>query len=221
MYIQRVVFTPAIGKANELQPILEERARQRQAEGVSIGMGRSQFGSAPGFVFNIRHESLAALQAQFERNRTDPAFKAFQERITPLLGAATSASVIEPIVPFQPAATPNRFAQRVVLSPAPGKTAEMRSLVAERIRQRQASGASASLAQTVFAPENALVVVLGFQSLAEIDALRDGQRDNEEWQAYLMKIDSLSARLPAIELLEILVPMQPVAERELAGAATR
>ncbi len=57
MFYQRIVVTPALGKANELRSLLEERVRADQSRIRTLLVERI-LGKGQGFVVGIFHENL-------------------------------------------------------------------------------------------------------------------------------------------------------------------
>ncbi len=92
------------------------------------------------------------------------------------------------------------YSQRVSLFPAPGKNAEVRQILEERTRQRQAHGVRASLASSAFAVEPCFALTTQFEDLGALETYRDsplGQPDP--------RVASLTGQPARLELYEILL----------------
>ncbi len=220
MYVQRNTYSAALGKGDDLRQLLQEAIIGYQADGIRIGLSRTVFGPAGEFTTITLAQSLAELQATRERILGGSAYRTRTAKSATLLSTQPVSSLIEPIVPFPEGPNPNRWGQRVVLTPAVGKFNDLRRITEERIRARQAR-LRISLAQTVFGVDQALVVNISLADFAAIDALREMNRTDADFISYQEQIQPLLARNPEVTLFEVLVPVQPAAIREMAGAATR
>ena len=220
MYIQRNTYSAAIGKGEDLRQLLNEAIIGYQADGIRIGLSRLVYGEAGQLTTITVCESLAELQATRERILAGSAYRTRVAQTIPLLSRQPVSSLVEPIIPFPEGGTTNRWGQRVVFTPLVGKLPELRSILEERVRARQAE-VRISLAQTVFGAEQALILNLSLPDFAAIDALRESNRTDPNFIAFQERIQPLLARAGELSLHEILVPVQPARAREMAGAATR
>src|SRR5437764_20533 len=101
MYIQRITFFPALGKGPELRPILEERVRQRQAQGTRAGLQSAVFGAdGPAFSLGIQVADLEAL----ETVRANPL--PVDPRIAALSRQPNLIELYEVLLPAQPGNAP-------------------------------------------------------------------------------------------------------------------
>lgn len=220
MYVQRNTYSAAVGKGDALRQLLQEAVTGYQADGIRIGLSRTVFGVAGELTTITLANSLAELQATRERIVGASAYRARVAQSVALLAAQPVSSLSEPIIPFPEGPNPNRWLQRVVLTPAVGKLNELRRLTEERVRARQ-SDLRIALLQTVFGADQALIVNISLPDFAAVDALRETNRTDQDFQRYQEEIQPLLARSPEVTLFEVLVPVQPAATREMAGAATR
>lgn len=222
MYVQRVMLSPSRGKANQLRSALEERVRARQAAGVRTGLSQIIFGADQPFVIVIAADNLAGLQAIRDRGRDDPDFQALITRVDGLIDRSPDISLIETLsAPQDPPATPDRFAQRVLFTPALGKANELRGALEQRVALRRSERIQCNLSQVVFGAETGLALRLLFSDLAGLEALRARNLTDPGFQQFQARIASLTTGPVTVDLSEILIPMQPVATREMAAAATR
>ncbi len=101
MYVQRVSFYPALGKAFELRAALEDRVKARQAQGLHMGL-QERIASSDGALFTlvIMHRSLADLEELRRRNLTDDAFRAFVTKASSLSIKQPTTELAEVLVPL-------------------------------------------------------------------------------------------------------------------------
>lgn len=100
------------------------------------------------------------------------------------------------------------YVQRESSYPAPGKGAELRACLEERVKAAHAKGRAASLAVQLFAGAAGAGYVrnIRFQDLAAYDATRRQNQADPAFQALTQKITPLLSRPNAIELFEVLIP---------------
>ncbi len=219
MFIQRVVLTAAIGKSPQLQAVLEERARQLQAKGQRLGLNRTLVGDGPQFVVTAIHENLAAFQARLQENQQDSTIQPFMDRLSPLLGERAQSSLLEVIIQPPETAFTAKFSQRFALTPAVGKQLEMQQILTDRLTN--GPPIISALAATAAGGPQQFAVTVFYANLADADALSAAIRVDPTWPAFTAAISAVSGANPVVDLMEVLVPIQPAEVRELAGAATR
>ena len=98
------------------------------------------------------------------------------------------------------------FIERVRIYPALGKEPELRAVLEEWVKKRQAQGMEFSLSVQLYAPEGATFVNSSkFRDLAEVETRRRQNQADPAYQAVAAKVASLS-RIPAKRsLYEVLV----------------
>ena len=203
MYTQRVTFFPAIGKGPELRPILEERARLRQAQGVRANLQTTVFAGEQRFNLNLQVDDLGALDAV--RAKPLPV----DTRIAPLTRQPNHLSLYENLLAAQAAPTPARYIQRISRMPLPGKGRELIALVLERAKARQAEGIRTSISvQVAGAASGTLVTNLIFTSLAELEKQRARNQTDAAQQQFQATVATLAGP-NRVEIFETLVPFQP------------
>lgn len=220
MYVQRTTYSAAVGKGEELRRLLQEAVIGYQADGIRIGLGREVFGVAGEITTIVLANTLAELQETRERILAGAGYRARVAQSIALLAAQPVSTLSEPIVPFPQDGNVPKYTQRVVLTPAVGKFNDLRRITEERVLARRAQ-MRISLAQTVFGTGQAIIVNIGLADFAAVEALRELNRTDSEFIAYQEQLQLLLARTAEISLHEVLVPVQPAAIREMAGAATR
>jgi len=211
MFVQRLVFAPALGKFPDLRALLTERVKQRQAEGVDAALAVAIDPTPDGawFAMNIRHADLAALEAFRDRNAADAGFQAWNAKLVPLLGRNPAGDISETLsVP--PPGGPVRFIQRITFRPAPGRLPELRAMQMERVKQRQADGARVGLAVTLGGEEGSETIFFALHaSLKDFEATRQKLGADPAAQLFVQRISTLMTRPPRVTLAEILVPFKP------------
>lgn len=100
-FTYRDLLYPATGKAAAVRGILEERAKSQQARGFLYGLQAKVFGEeGPVFAASAGFPDMAALEKYREGNRQDPATRAFQEKLYPLLARPNRFELYQVLVPF-------------------------------------------------------------------------------------------------------------------------
>lgn len=195
-----------MGKAPELRPILEERARQRQAEGVRSSLASVIFGEdAPAFRSTSIFDDLAALQAFRERIAGDTSMAA---RIAPLVRSIVRPELFEIIVPATPGAFTAHYVQRVENRALVGKAPALRALLEERAKALNADGQPIVLSMAVAGAGPTFVTTLPLESLSALEKLRARNQSDPAFQAFVEKLSGLSAG-GSSSLMEVIVPFPP------------
>ena len=100
------------------------------------------------------------------------------------------------------------YMQRIFLYPHPEKIAEVRALLVERAKARQASGIRVALAELIAGSDTPQFTVSTlFEDLAAFEAFRKRDQSDADFQKFVAKIGSLIRKPTAFDLLEVLVPM--------------
>jgi hypothetical protein len=205
MYSHQITYFPAIGKGPELRPILEERVRQRQSEGVRASLTTVVYGGeAPAFRANMSFEDLAALQVFRDRIAGAPL------AATPsLMRHAVRPELYEILLPATQAGFTPRYIQRLEITPQMGKAAAVRELVTERARMRNSEGTPAAVSVAVTSQGPApFVLALIFDSLSGIEKFRARNQADKSFETYVAKISAVTTGTSS-SILEVLIPFQP------------
>jgi len=99
------------------------------------------------------------------------------------------------------------FSQRVTNYPAAGKGPELRTLLEERVKARQAKGLRTGLSTQMFGADGAAYVIT--TTYADLAALEKSRRENQSdpaSRAFQAKLAGLQRVPQTIELFEILMP---------------
>lgn len=100
------------------------------------------------------------------------------------------------------------YMQRVSLYPNPQNIAEIRTLLVERAKARQASGTRVALTELVAGSDTPQFTVSTlFEDLAAFEALRKRDQSDADFQKFVAKIGSLIRKPAEFDLLEVLVQM--------------
>ena len=100
------------------------------------------------------------------------------------------------------------YMQRVTIYPIPDNIAEVRTLLVERAKARQAAGMQLALSELVAgndAPQ--FTVAVRFDDLAAFEASRKRDQSDADFQKFVARLTSLLRRSNAFDLAEVLVPM--------------
>ena len=100
------------------------------------------------------------------------------------------------------------YALRMTQFAALGKMAELREVHAAQARVRQAQGIRASLTAPIVGGAPRLIIGLAFETLADLQALRERNLSDKQFQAFAAKAAQLIAKPGESELWEVLTPAQ-------------
>lgn len=206
MYIQRIIHVPALGKGAELRAALEERNAAGNAA-APHALGVTMFALEPAFVHSIRFESLGAIEAYQERQQGNAAFQAQAGKIAACLARPQGVLLYEDLMGTE-LTTPAKFLVRNRVSPAPGKVAELRAALEERIKTSHPPGvAGARLSRQVASVDGpAFVVSLFYTSMAGMDEHRSANDKDLSFATYANKVASLSRAPMQQRVTRILIP---------------
>jgi hypothetical protein len=101
------------------------------------------------------------------------------------------------------------YALRMTQFAALGKMPELRELHATQARARQAQGIRASLTVPIVGGEPRLNVGIAFETLADLQAFRERNLSDKQFQAFAAKASQLTAKPGVSELWEVLTPAGP------------
>ena len=100
------------------------------------------------------------------------------------------------------------YMQRVSIYPNPANIAEVRTLLIERAKARQASGIRVAISEVVAGSKTPQFLVSTlFENLAAFETLRKQDQTDADFQKFAAKIGSLIREPAAFDLMEVLVQM--------------
>ncbi len=100
------------------------------------------------------------------------------------------------------------YAQRISIYPHPEKVGEVRTMLMERAKSRQADGVRLALSELVaggHAPQ--FTVNILFADLAAFEAYRKRDQADSDFQKFVSKLSSLIRKPSGFDLMEVLAPM--------------
>lgn len=101
MFIQRVVFQAAQGKAQELRALLEERVKSAQSQGRPAALSVQMFGAGGGsYALALRYDTLAELEERRRSLTSDSAFQAWAAKVAGVTRQPAEAELLEVLIPF-------------------------------------------------------------------------------------------------------------------------
>ncbi len=100
MFIQRVVFHPAHGKAQELRALLEERVKFAQSQGRPAALTVQVFGAGGSYALALRYDTLAQLEERRRSLASDSAFQAWAAKVAAVTRQPPEADLLEVLIPF-------------------------------------------------------------------------------------------------------------------------
>jgi hypothetical protein len=205
MYTQRIIHVPVVGKSADLRAALLERNASGNAD-APHALSVHMFAPQPGFVHSIRFENLAAIEA-YQGRQLDAAFLAQGRKIDQCLAQERVTVLYEELGGTGATAAP-KFLIRNRYCPAPGKGAELRAVLEERVRKGGTPGlAGAGLSRQVASLDGpAFAVTLLFASMADMDLFRSANEKDATFLPYLNKVASLSRAPVQQRMQRILAP---------------
>lgn len=209
MFSHRVTHYPAFGKGPDVRALLEERVKSGQASGIRAGLSSHLLGAdGQAFVMTVIHPDLAAYDKRRRGNAADPGFRAYQTKLAEVIRKPNSQELFEVLVAAPPSAESATFIVRNIHYPVPGKNLDLRALLEERVKSRQAQGARVGLSVQLFGSDGvSYVLSVRHPDLAAYEKYRqDTLGDRPENRAYQAKLGELQ-RATRQELFEILIPV--------------
>ena len=206
MYTQRVTLHPIAGKAGEVEALLTDRIKRRQAQGTNASLSQRLTGDGATFTLGLRFPDMAAFQSFRAANRADTEFQAYQATLAPMLLGPGSVELLEVLIPAAAGPTP-KYLQRVTIYPTLDKVGEVTELLEERITVAAAHGDRAGLSRPVVSDHGPSFEANILHE--DLSAFERTTRDNEadkDFQKFVGKLRGLVRHPSKSELFEILVP---------------
>jgi len=100
MFIQRVVFHAAQGKAQELRALLEERAKLAESQGRAAALTVQVFGAGGSFALALRYNTLAELEERRRSIASDSSFQAWAAKVAAVTRQPAESELLEVLIPF-------------------------------------------------------------------------------------------------------------------------
>ncbi len=100
------------------------------------------------------------------------------------------------------------YMQRISIHPRSDHVADVRSLLQERVKGRQAEGVRSALSELAIGGDAPLFVVsILLNDLAAFEALRKRNQSDAGFQAFVGKLSSMERKPAQTDLFEVVVPM--------------
>jgi len=205
MFMQRTRIAPALGKGPEVEALLVERVKAGQARGRRVGLSRRIFSSEGSLLSVILvADDLAGIERIRQENLADPSFQALATRLGPLVREASTIRVLESILTApRPGTTISQLAS---VSPAPGKEAQVSSMLEEYVKAGQAAGVTIALWRRVFSSDGPMLAVLArYADPAELDRIRKERASIT--RELVVALGELSRTPIQQRLFEVVVPL--------------
>jgi hypothetical protein len=100
MFIQRVAFQAAQGKAQELRALLEERVKLAQSQGRPASLAVEVFGAGGSYVLALRYDTLSDLEARRTALASDSGFQAWAAKVAVVTREPAESDLLEVLIPF-------------------------------------------------------------------------------------------------------------------------
>jgi hypothetical protein len=98
--------------------------------------------------------------------------------------------------------------QRITIYADPEKVADVRSMLVERAKARQAAGIRLALSEMVAGSHSPqFTVSILFEDLAAFEASRKRDQADGDFQKFVGKLSSLIRKPSGFDLMEVLLPM--------------
>lgn len=193
---------PAVGKAQELRPIMEEYTRALQTAGIEASLSQLTWGAdSPWFQVTMRWPTLADRENRFPTVQSvsapfaTPAFWALMRQVP-------TQALFETLQVTNPGSA--KWSVTVNLIPALGKAGELRALLLEGGKQVEAEGLNTALLVQLAGPEsNSFTRVWNFSSLAAMETWRAGIDATSDFSR---RRDALLDRPTQVSIREWLIP---------------
>jgi quinol monooxygenase YgiN len=206
--MQRTRIYPALGKAQEVEAILTEAVEAGQGQGRRVGLARRILTSeGPGLVVTLVADDVAAIDRIRQQNQADAAFQARAARLASLVREPTKQTLLERVGAgaVRTGVTVVSFA---TASPAPGKEAQVLSILDEFVKDGQGAGVAIALWRRIFSSEGSTVAVLArYADLAELDKVRKERASIT--RAAVAAVGELSRAPVQQRILETVVALPP------------
>jgi hypothetical protein len=220
VYSLRNAIVAADGGLAELREVTAAQVRARQAQGVRAELSMPIVGGLPRLNISLAFNTLADLQWFRERDLSDPPFQAFAAKAAQLVARTEESELWELLTPTQPGNDPS-YTRRLTYTATVGRGRALRETLEKRVAERQGEGIRCVLSRQLASDAPRFAVTNLFGSLADLEAFRNRLRGDAIARGFRDRVTPLLAASPFVELSEVVVPFQPVRERELVAAAGR
>jgi hypothetical protein len=206
MYTQRITLHPVAGKVGEVEAIITERIKRRQAQGTDASLSQRLTGVGATFTLGLRFADLAAFQSFRTANRADTELQAYQAKLAPMLLGPGSVELLEVLIPAAAGPTP-KYLQRVTIYPTLDKVGEVTELLKERITAAAAHGDRAGLSRPVVSDHGpSFEANILHEALSAFERTTRANEADKDFQKFVGKLRELIGHPSKTELFEILVP---------------
>ena len=170
MFYQRIVVTPALGKANELRSLLEERVKADQSR-VNTLLVERVLGKGQGFVVGVFHETLEAFEKEREYLKQDTSFRDFASNVSTLVESQRDLQLYHVISAPTVSNSPAGYTHVVRFNTANDREAEMRATLEEFAKARESEGARPpAIMRRLFAPDGpSFLAISAYENLTEYE----------------------------------------------------
>jgi len=206
MYTQRITLHPSAGKAGEMEALISDRIKRRQAQGTNASLSQRLTGEGTTFTLGLRFPDMAAFQSFRAANRADTEFQAYQAKLSPMLLGPGNVELFEILIP--PAAGPTpKYLQRVTVYPMLDKIGEVTELLREQMTAAAAHGDRIGLSRPVVSDHGPTFEVnILHEDLTAFERTARGNEADKDFQKFVGKLRGLIRHPGKSELFEILVP---------------
>src|SRR5215213_230596 len=204
MYTQWITLHPVGGKVGEVETLVTERVKLRQAQGVNAALSQKVLGEGAVYALGIRFPDLAGFQAFRTGNRHDAGFQTYQATLGPLLRAPSTIDLQEMLM-MPAAGTPPQYVQRVTVYPSLDNLGDVSELLRERLTAAATTGGRGALSRPVVSEHGPSFQVNILH--ADLPAFEHATQTNEadrDVQKFIGKLAGLIRHPSKMELFEVL-----------------
>ena len=177
MLLQRIAYSPAVGKNAEVLELLRERvtATKAQKRASSLIAAHLTGDKGPTYFIDTELQDLAAYQAFHEACEADATVRTLEASVAPMLASPTDSRLFRVAIPLP--ATPvlhkPYYTHTAWFYPQPGMDFVVQQLVDERVSFFIDEGESAAMWSGSYGNEGGVfILVHHYQRLADFDAFR-------------------------------------------------
>jgi hypothetical protein len=206
MYTLWITLQPAAGKIGEVEALVTERLKMRQAQGVNAALSQKVLGEGVVYSLGMRFPDLAGFHAFRTANRHDAEFQTYQAKLGPLLRAPSTLDLQEMLL-MPAAGPPPQYVQRVTIYPSLEKLAAVSELLRERLTAAAATGGRGGLSRPVVSEHGpSFQVNILHGDLPAFECATQANEADKEFQKFIGKLAGLIRHPSKMELFEVLVP---------------
>lgn len=219
MFLQRITLCPVPNRADEVHRLAAEQVQDFQARGLAAALAEEVFGAGGEVVVaSVAYDSLASLEETLAQLDSDAAYASRTARIGALLAEPVRVDLFRTLVPY-PRPLIAGYVQRLAHAPIPGRAAEVRQALIDRVRRRHDETLVMALFERVSGdPAEQFVVAVQHDGLGALESYRERLRTDSSWAEHRRNLDKLLLSAPKQTVMKILLPAPALPAGETLAA---